>query len=121
MEALRLASIPPERAVGEVKIIESSRGPEDEVLEEIIRDVDEVNGGLIRRLRETRGISLEDLAKTTKVQPAVLIAIEDQDLDVLPARVYLRGFLTQIARVLKVDRKRLADGYIDFVERHRSR
>ena len=47
----------------------------------------------------------------------VVKAIEEQDIPNLPARVYLRGFLTQIARVLKVDRARLADGYLACVEK----
>jgi hypothetical protein len=34
--------------------------------------------------------------------------------------VYLRGFLTQIARALRVDRTRLAEGYVAFVHRFRS-
>ncbi len=77
----------------------------------------EVNGGVIRRLREARGISLEDLAEQTHISKSYLKAIEEQNVDDLPARVYLRGFLTQIARVLRVDKKQLAEGYISFVGR----
>jgi hypothetical protein len=77
----------------------------------------EIDGTVLKRLREKRGISLEALAEATKIRKPYLMAIEEQDLENLPARVYLRGFLTQVARVLKVDRARLAEGYLSYVER----
>lgn len=78
---------------------------------------EEITGAVVREVRETRGLSLDDLSQQTKVRRAVLQAIEDQDLPNLPARVYLRGFLTQVGRVLKVDRNRLAEGYVKTVEK----
>lgn len=77
----------------------------------------EVNGQTLRRLREFRGLSLDELADATKIRRAYLAAIEAQDFESLPSRVYLRGFLTQIARVLRVDKTRLADGYLAFIDR----
>ena len=77
----------------------------------------EVNGQTIRRLREARRIDLVELADLTKIRKIYLAAIEDNDLENLPSRVYLRGFLTQIARVLRVDKVKLADGYVAFIER----
>jgi hypothetical protein len=77
----------------------------------------EVNGQTLRRLREYRGLSLDELAEATKIRRPYLAAIEAQDFEHLPSRVYLRGFLTQIARVLRVDKNRLADGYLAFIAR----
>ncbi len=77
----------------------------------------EVNGQTIRRIREARRMSIEELAEATKIRRPYLQAIEEQDLEALPSRVYLRGFLTQIARVLRVDKIRLADGYLAFIAR----
>lgn len=82
--------------------------------------LDEIDGEVVRRLREERGLSLEVLAAHTHIGKTYLQAIEDNAVDELPARVYLRGFLTQVARVLRVDRRLLADGYLRFVERRRS-
>jgi flagellar biosynthesis protein FlhG len=76
-----------------------------------------VNGQVLKKLREARGLSLDELAELTKIRRPYLQAIEDQDLENLPARVYLRGFLTQIARALRVDKTRLAEGYVSFVAR----
>ena len=78
----------------------------------------EVNGQTLRRLREYRRLGLDELAEATKIRRAYLAAIEEQDFENLPSRVYLRGFLTQIARVLRVDKTRLADGYLAFIARY---
>jgi hypothetical protein len=78
----------------------------------------EIPGTIIKELREKRGLTVEQLADMTKIRRPYLKAIEEQDFANLPARVYLRGFLTQVARVLKVDRARLADGYLQFVEKN---
>ncbi|MCC7071239.1 MAG: helix-turn-helix domain-containing protein [Deltaproteobacteria bacterium] len=78
---------------------------------------EEITGALVRELRMARGLSIDEMSQQTKVRRGVLQAIEEQDLPNLPARVYLRGFLTQVGRVLKVDRNRLAEGYVKTVER----
>lgn len=101
--------------VAEPRVI--SRANEESDEEVSLPPESEINGGVIRRLREARGISLEELAEQTHIRKTYLKAIEEQNLDELPARVYLRGFLTQIARVLKVDKRRLAEGYMSFVGR----
>lgn len=78
----------------------------------------EVNGQLLKRMREGRGLSLEAMVEATKIRKPYLVAIEEQDLENLPARVFLRGFLTQIARVLRVDKVKLTEGYLAFVARY---
>lgn len=77
----------------------------------------EVNGSTIKRLREARKLSLDALAELTKIRRPYLVAIEEHDADNLPSRVYLRGFLTQIARVLRVDKVKLSEGYLAFIAR----
>lgn len=80
----------------------------------------EIDGDVIRGLREARGLSLDQVAESTKIRKPYLKAIEENDVANLPDRVYLRGFLTQVARVLKVDRVRLSEGYLHFVNRQPS-
>ncbi|HEY4221518.1 MAG TPA: helix-turn-helix domain-containing protein [Myxococcota bacterium] len=84
----------------------------------VLPDSGEIGGDVIKALRDAKGLSVEELAEATKIRKQYLKAIEEQDFAELPARVYLRGFLTQIARVLKVDRARLAEGYLLFVEKN---
>ncbi len=75
-----------------------------------------IDGAMIKELRVGRGLSLQNVADATKIRKEYLTAIEEEDVPSLPARVYLRGFLTQISRVLKVDRAHLAEGYLQNVE-----
>ncbi len=77
----------------------------------------EVNGSTIKRLREARKLRLDTLAELTKIRRPYLVAIEEHDAENLPSRVYLRGFLTQIARVLRVDKVKLSEGYLAFIAR----
>ncbi|NWF99344.1 MAG: helix-turn-helix domain-containing protein, partial [Thermoanaerobaculaceae bacterium] len=56
--------------------------------------------GYLRRLRELRGLSLADIAQRTKIRPAILAALEAEDVALLPAPVYVRGFVLQIAKLL---------------------
>ncbi|MEP6652393.1 MAG: helix-turn-helix transcriptional regulator [Myxococcales bacterium] len=60
-------------------------------------------GNCLRRARESREISLSDVAQRTKVSRAVLEVLEKGDLDLLPAGVYSRGFIRSFARAVGTD------------------
>lgn len=115
---IRIASRPVTEEVSDPRPAHAVEPPRENDGSELPAD-GEINGQVIRRLREARGVSIAELSEATKISKSYLTAIEEQNLDDLPARVYLRGFLTQVARVLKVDRTRLAEGYLAFVERYR--
>ena len=86
-----------------------------EVLNQLTADT-EFSGGLLRGLRETAGLSLEDMAVITKISKRYLRAIEGDDFATLPAKVYIRGFVGQYARVLGLDSGRVAQSYLRLVE-----
>jgi cytoskeletal protein RodZ len=50
-------------------------------------------GGHLRALRETKGSSLEDMARSTRVGIRHLEALEEERLADLPAPVFVRGFI----------------------------
>lgn len=68
----------------------------------------EFTGALLRTLREARGIDLRDVAQRTKINISHLRAIEAERWDELPAPVYLRGFLVEFARQLRLDPAQVA-------------
>lgn len=72
----------------------------------------EWKGSLLRRIREARNVPLEELSDYTKIGKNYLIAIEDENFAKLPAAVFLRGFLTQIAKYLKLPPERVLAGYL---------
>jgi len=55
-------------------------------------------GAQLRSSRENRRLSLEALARTIRVQPRVLVAIERNDAAGLPPRPFGRGFVHAYAR-----------------------
>jgi cytoskeletal protein RodZ len=65
------------------------------------------NGGgfgvFLKTQREARGISLEQVARRTNIQPEILERLETELLDQLPEPVYVKGFVKAYAEVIGVD------------------
>jgi hypothetical protein len=72
----------------------------------------EFNGELLRRVRESRGLSLSQLAERTRISSKHLENIEADRYAALPATVYLRGMLMSIARELTLDPLRVSRSYL---------
>jgi curved DNA-binding protein CbpA len=72
-------------------------------------------GEILRRARESRGLSPQQLAERTKFQRSWIEAIEEERLDRLPPPVYLRGVLLSVATVLRLDGQVLARSYLERV------
>jgi transcriptional regulator with XRE-family HTH domain len=60
-------------------------------------------GGALRVLRESRGLSLQDVADATRIRRAYLAALEDMKLDQLPSRPFAIGYVRAYANVLGID------------------
>src|SRR5262249_23530332 len=71
------------------------------------------SGELLRQVREARGIELEDISNRTKIHIGHLRSIENERFDILPARVYLRGFLVEFAKVLRLDPQQVVKTYLE--------
>src|SRR5581483_7341999 len=60
-------------------------------------------GTALREARESRGLSISDVAKATRVPAQMLRQIEAGALgEALPAPVYVRGFIRAYARLLRL-------------------
>ena len=73
------------------------------------------DGAKLRRWRIARGIELDRIASTTKVSVSYLRSLEEERFDVLPATVYVRGFLTAYVRAVGLDAERVVPGYMERV------
>lgn len=73
-------------------------------------------GAVLRRARETRGLTIADLTRLTKVSTATLTALEHNDVLRLPAAVFTRGFLKAYAREVGLDPDHTADEYLAAIE-----
>jgi hypothetical protein len=72
----------------------------------------EFNGELLRRVREARGQSLQQVADRTRISKAHLENVEADRYAALPAQVYLRGILMNLARELGLDPLRVSRSYL---------
>lgn len=63
-------------------------------------------GRFLRRSREARSLSLEDVARRTRIREHWLERIEASQLDELPAEVFVRGFVRAHARAVGADEQR---------------
>ena len=64
-------------------------------------------GASLRRERELRGVSLQEIAASTKIGVSMLQAIEDDRLDKLPQGLFVRGFVREYARFLALDEQKI--------------
>jgi len=68
-------------------------------------------GEELRRERELREVTREQLADVTKVSVRQIEALETGRFDLLPARVFARGFVLALARHLGLDAERTAAAF----------
>lgn len=61
--------------------------------------------------RQAKGASLEAVVRATRVARTVLIALEEDRFDDLPAPVYVRGFLRLYAQYLEVEPDQVLQAY----------
>jgi flagellar biosynthesis protein FlhG len=83
--------------------------------EELQREVGpdtEFTGALLRKVRESQGLELLDLSSKTKIARAHFQAIEDERYDDLPALVYTRGFIMELAKQLRLDAAQVQKSYL---------
>jgi flagellar biosynthesis protein FlhG len=78
----------------------------------------EFDGALLRAVRESRGFDLKQISKRTKISLAYLAAVEDDDFGALPALVYVRGFVAEMAKCLALDPAQVSHSYVRRVRRN---
>ncbi len=60
-------------------------------------------GSILRRQRKSNKLDLEEIAKELKIKPEYLEALENDQFELLPGRLYQRSFLKSYARFLDLD------------------
>jgi cytoskeletal protein RodZ len=60
-------------------------------------------GEILRQAREAKGLSLAQVEKAIKIRSTYLQALEDGQYELLPAAVYIKGFLKNYAQFLGLD------------------
>lgn len=78
----------------------------------------EFDGALLRKIRESQGLELKQISRRTKISTLYLQAIEDDDFGALPAIVYVRGFVAELAKMLGLDPAHVSHTYVRRVKRN---
>jgi cytoskeleton protein RodZ len=68
-------------------------------------------GELLKRERELREVTLNEVTVATRIPPRFLEAFEREDWETLPGGVFNRGFVRAIARYLGLDEENLLSEY----------
>ncbi|MBI3557406.1 MAG: helix-turn-helix domain-containing protein [Deltaproteobacteria bacterium] len=79
--------------------------------EEIVRE-STFRGEFLRKVRVYKSISVEELSDFTKISKTYINCIESEEFESLPAPAYLRGFIIQIAKALKLPGDKAAAAYM---------
>lgn len=110
LELKRRPAPPEEPPAGEAGI---SRPPVTEASEL----PETLDGAALRKIRERRGLSTEDVARITKIPARYIKAIEMDELKLLPAKVYLQGFITNLCHLYGLSPKDAVKAYFDYYQR----
>jgi transcriptional regulator with XRE-family HTH domain len=77
----------------------------------------ETLGGYLKNQRESRSVTLEEVAEATKIRKGILKAIEGDRHDLLPPRVFTQGFLKIYASYLELDESEVVRRYQEAQEK----
>ena len=73
---------------------------------------DEKLGAFIARVREERGMSVEELSAATKVSVAYIKSIEAGNWKAFPVAAYVRGYLHSICNKLNLNQQQVLKAYV---------
>jgi DnaJ-class molecular chaperone len=90
-----------------LKMIVSSNAMIQEILAH-----DALSGSDLKKIRDELGVSLEEIAETVKVRMAYLRAIEEDQFEKAPSRIFLKGFVRAYAQCIGLDADMVASRYL---------
>ncbi|ARF18512.1 helix-turn-helix domain-containing protein [Sporosarcina ureae] len=73
-------------------------------------------GARLKEARISKGLTLEDLQDSTKIQQRYLSAIENEEFQVIPGAFYVRVFIKQYAEAVDLDADEILNLYQDEYE-----
>lgn len=71
----------------------------------------ETLGEKLRKVREGKNLTLEEIAKRINIQVKYLVALENGDYHHLPGGVYIKNFLIEYAKFLGLDQNLITEFY----------
>lgn len=81
-------------------------------MERTIRECTDFSGTFLKQVREYKNVTIERMAEMTRISKTHITALENEDVTKLPADVYVRGYVYQYAKVLKLNPDQVATSYL---------
>jgi len=69
-------------------------------------------GDKLKRERELRGVTLEEISKATKIGTRALKALEDEHFNQLPGGIFNKGFVRAYAKFLGLDEEQMVADFV---------
>ena len=91
----------------------------DESIEEQIEKLQDCSGSFLQKIRTYKNISLDDVSHFSKISKTNILAIENEDFESLPAKVFVRGFVIQVCKLLNIDSIKFAKEYMSNFDEKR--
>ncbi len=89
----------------------------NENFEKEIESAVEFTGDLLQKIREYKNVDIRRMSEMIKVSKIHIVNIEEENLSKLPALVYVRGFVYQYAKCLKLNPDFVATSYIQHLKK----
>lgn len=83
--------------------------------EQQIENTTQFTGATLKDIREYKKVNLDKISDWTKVSKTYLRYIENEEVEKLPALAFVRGFVYQYARCLKLNPELVATSYVAHV------
>lgn len=77
------------------------------------------SGGFLKVVREYKNLDIDQISEHTRIGKEYLRAVEAEDYDRLPAPVFVRGFLVQLARIYGLNTDQLCKSYLERLRAHK--
>ncbi len=75
---------------------------------------------MLREARERSNLDLQSAARSLKIRPDILRAIEDEDFSRIPPRGYARNMTSAYARLVGLDPREITSLYLDAADQYES-
>ncbi|MBF0299449.1 MAG: helix-turn-helix domain-containing protein [Oligoflexia bacterium] len=85
-------------------------------MEEKIESMAEFTGTFLKEIREYKNVSIEKMCDLIKISRTYVKQIEEEEYSKLPALPYVRGFVYQYAKCLRLNPDLVANSYIEHVK-----
>ena len=95
----------------------SLRYKQNHEFEKEVENTTEFTGILLKKIREYKNIDIARMADMTKVSKTYIMNIENEKIHDMPALVYVRGFVYQYAKCLRLNPDLVATSYILHLKR----